>query len=138
MRRTVTVRRRGGRESESIGPRAHYASNAFRAAAWCALLLAGVATGPGFAADGDTEMAQGRQLFTETASPPCALCHTLADAGSSGEIGPVLDDLKPDAERVASALRTGLGAMPSYQSQLSKVQIETLAHYVSHASGGAK
>jgi cytochrome c6 len=101
-------------------------------------MLAGAATGPGFAADGDTEMAQRRQLFTETASPPCALCQTLADAESSGEIGPILDDLKPDAERVASALRSGLGAMPSYQSQLSEEQIETLAHYVSHASGGAK
>ncbi|MFP5407345.1 MAG: c-type cytochrome, partial [Gammaproteobacteria bacterium] len=59
-------------------------------------------------------------------------------AGSEGAIGPVLDDLKPDANRVATALRTGLGAMPSYKDSLSAEQIETLAYYVSHASGGAK
>jgi mono/diheme cytochrome c family protein len=101
------------------------------------LLIVGVAAVPAFAADDTARMAQGRQLFTETATPPCALCHTLADAGSQGEIGPVLDELKPDAKRVASALRTGLGVMPSYSEALTEEQIENLAYYVSLASGGA-
>lgn len=109
-----------------------------RVSAGGALLIVGSMTASAFAADDAARMAQGKQLFTQGAKPPCALCHTLADAGSEGEIGPVLDDLKPDAERVASALRTGLGAMPSFSETLTEEQIETLAYYVSHASGGAK
>lgn len=106
-------------------------------AAGGALLILGAMVAPAFAADDAARMAQGKQLFTQGAKPPCALCHTLADAGSAGEIGPVLDELKPDADRVASALHSGLGAMPSFSETLTEEQIETLAYYVSHASGGA-
>jgi sulfite dehydrogenase len=63
------------------------------------------------------------------------VCHTLADAGAAGAVGPVLDELKPDAARVAKALRDGIGAMPSYQGKLSDAQIAALAAYVAQASG---
>lgn len=79
----------------------------------------------------------GRQLFTKDATPPCALCHTLADAGATGNVGPSLDELKPDAARVAQAVRTGFGAMPPYP-QLSNDQVQALARYVAQASGAAK
>jgi sulfite dehydrogenase len=52
-------------------------------------------------------------------------------------VGPVLDEIKPNAQRVANALRNGLGSMPSYGGKLSDSQIEALARYVSKASGGA-
>lgn len=42
----------------------------------------------------------GRKVFTQTAQPPCALCHTLQAAGAEGTIGPSLDELKPDTERI--------------------------------------
>lgn len=90
------------------------------------------------AADDAAQFALGKQLFTQAAVPACALCHTLKDAQSSGAVGPVLDELKPDAARVAQALRNGLGQMPSYAGQLSEAQIAALALYVSRASGGAK
>lgn len=77
----------------------------------------------------------GRKLFLTGAMPACSLCHTLKEAGSEGSVGPVLDELKPDAARVANALRNGLGNMPSYRGALSAEQIEALAHYVSRASG---
>lgn len=99
--------------------------------------LALVAGASGVLAD-DAQFALGRQLFTQTAVPACALCHTLKDAQSSGAVGPVLDELKPDAARVAQALRNGLGQMPSYAGQLSEAQMAALALYVSKASGGAK
>ena len=70
--------------------------------------------------------------------PPCALCHTLDAAGAAGAVGPSLDELKPDAERVATALRNGVGAMPSYRATLSDAQITLLARYVAQASGGEK
>ncbi len=98
-----------------------------------ALLLAA----PLVQADDAAQFALGRKLFNESAVPACALCHTLKDAGSSGAIGPVLDEIKPDAGRVARALRNGLGQMPAYAPALSEAQIAALALYVSKASGGA-
>ena len=84
----------------------------------------------------DAAYAQGKVLFL-SAVPACAVCHTLKDANTEGAIGPVLDELKPDAARVAQALRNGLGSMPSYRATLTDAQIEALARYVSKASGGA-
>ena len=78
----------------------------------------------------------GKALFLK-AVPACAICHTLNDAGSEGAVGPVLDEIKPNAQRVAKALCNGLGSMPPYGSKLSDSQIEALARYVSKASGGA-
>jgi sulfite dehydrogenase len=76
-------------------------------------------------------------LFS-TAVPPCALCHTLKDAGTSGKVGPPLDELKPDPDQVLAALRDGVGVMPSYREKLSEEEMRALAHYVSRSTGGAK
>ena len=87
-------------------------------------------------ADSDAaKLAAGRALFTQGAKPPCAVCHTLAHADAGGAVGPVLDELKPDAVRVAKAMRNGIGAMPSYSALLSPEQIDTVAFYVSSVSG---
>ena len=99
--------------------------------------LAAVALAAG-AADDAAQLDQGRKLFTQGASPPCAVCHTLSDAGASGAIGPVLDELKPDAERVLAAMRNGIGLMPSFKASLDDAQMRALARYVAQASGGAK
>jgi cytochrome c6 len=96
-------------------------------------LLALAPLGVAHASDADEAA---RQLFKST-TPPCALCHTLADAGATGTIGPSLDELKPDAQRVATVLKTGSGAMPAYP-QLSDEQVQAMARYVARATGGAK
>lgn len=88
-------------------------------------------------ADDGARLALGKKLFT-SATPPCALCHTLKDAGTAGTIGPPLDELKPDAEQVRTALREGVGVMPSYRDKLSDEEILSLAQYVSRATGAAK
>jgi cytochrome c6 len=93
-------------------------------------------TGLAHAQSNDPAYLAGKSLFLK-AVPACAICHTLSDAGSEGAVGPVLDELKPNAQRVAKALRDGLGSMPSYRGTLSDSQIEALARYVSKASGGA-
>lgn len=80
----------------------------------------------------------GRKLFTSGTSPACAVCHTLRDAQTTGEIGPVLDEIKPDEERVAKALRNGLGVMPSFRDKLSDQEIALLARYVAQATGAAR
>ncbi len=105
----------------------------------CALipLLAVCAAATAMAQD-DPKLKLGKELFTKGAVPACAVCHTLKDAGAEGAVGPVLDELKPDAARVAKSLRDGLGQMPSYRGKLSDEQIAALAAYVSKASGGAR
>jgi sulfite dehydrogenase len=94
---------------------------------------------PAVAAPGDAaETALAKALFTKGAVPPCALCHTLQDAGTTGAVGPVLDELQPDAARVVAALRNGIGAMPSYKASLSEAQMQALGRYVAKASGAAR
>ncbi len=56
------------------------------AVAAAALLAAGCGTGG--ISEGKADTANGKQLFTEK----CGSCHTLADAGTQGKIGPNLDD----------------------------------------------
>jgi sulfite dehydrogenase len=94
-----------------------------RCLAWAALLSVAGA----HAAD-----EEGRRLFTSV-TPPCALCHTLKDAGATGAIGPSLDELKPDRERVLKVLRTGIGQMPAFV-HLTEAQMQALAAYVESAT----
>jgi mono/diheme cytochrome c family protein len=53
---------------------------------------------------------EGRQLFSEN----CGSCHTLSAAGTNGEIGPDLDELRPPAPAVTATIETGMGAMPPH------------------------
>lgn len=84
------------------------------------------------------KMELGRKIFTQTAVPQCGVCHTLSDAGTTGEIGAKLEELKPDAARVANAVRDGVGVMPPYRDKLTEEQIKAVAYYVSRATGGLK
>lgn len=95
---------------------------------WRAVLLAPLAA-LAWSAQADDE---GRKLFT-TVTPACALCHTLKDAGATGAVGPSLDELKPDRDRVVQALRTGIGQMPAF-THLTEAQIQALASYVERAA----
>lgn len=76
--------------------------------------------------------ADGKSIF---ASAGCAGCHTLADAGSNGTVGPNLDDAKPSKELAIDRVTNGQGGMPSFKGQLSEKQIEAVAEYVSSVAG---
>ena len=93
---------------------------------------------PTLAADDSAQLALGKKLFMRGVVPSCAVCHTLQDAGAEGAVGPVLDELKPDAARVAKALCNGLGQMPSHKDKRTDAELAALALYVSKASGGAR
>ena len=82
----------------------------------------------------EAAMALGKKVFLELAQPQCALCHTLADAGATGEVGPILDELKPTADRVRTAVTNGIGPMPP-NSSLTKEQVDAVAVYVSTVAG---
>ncbi len=89
----------------------------------------------GEAATDDARYQLGRKVFTEQAQPSCTICHTLQDAGASGAIGPNLDELKPNPERVMAAVRGGVGVMPAFAALLSAEQIEAVAQYVAQVAG---
>jgi mono/diheme cytochrome c family protein len=81
---------------------------------------------------GQGDPAAGKAVFTGS----CGSCHTLADAGTTGSIGPNLDDSQPSLELAVDRVTNGQGAMPSFADQLSEQQIQDVAAYVSTASGG--
>lgn len=89
------------------------------------------------ASGGEAGLELGKQVFLEISEPQCGLCHTLADAGTTGEIGPILDVLKPDAARVKAAVTNGIGPMPANEI-LTEEQIDAVALYVSSVAGKTK
>jgi cytochrome c553 len=77
-------------------------------------------------------LATGKQIFTQS----CGTCHTLADAGTNGKVGPVLDQVKPDKALVLSALKNGglgSGTMPA--GLVTGKDAQAVATYVSTVAG---
>jgi mono/diheme cytochrome c family protein len=79
---------------------------------------------------GETGTAAGAEIFTAN----CGTCHTLSAAGTTGTIGPSLDDIGLDAAAVEEQVRNGGGGMPAFQDQLTDAEIAAVAAYV--AAGG--
>ena len=81
---------------------------------------------------------KGKPLFIAN----CGGCHTLADAGTSGTVGPNLDTLtpKPTYQMVTAQVTIGgaleKGTMPSFNHTLSTQQIADVSAYVVTATGG--
>lgn len=82
----------------------------------------------------------------EEAAPPsepkglfaqqCAGCHVLADAGTTGTVGPNLDETQPGLDRAIAQITDGGGGMPAFGSRLSEEQIRALAEYLVRVAGG--
>ena len=85
----------------------------------------------GNAEEGNAE--EGKSIF---AANGCGSCHTLEDAGSSGDVGPNLDEAKPDLQLAIDRVTNGSGAMPPFKDTLSEQQIVDVATYVVEATGG--
>jgi uncharacterized membrane protein len=79
------------------------------------------------------DVAHGKQLFL---SAGCAGCHTLADAGATGTVGPNLDAAHPSDSLVTERVRDGKGVMPSFAGELDDAEIAAVAAYVSQAASG--
>jgi cbb3-type cytochrome c oxidase subunit III len=99
-----------------------------------AAYVAEVAGNPSAASSGGGKIAatSGKDIFVAAG---CTSCHTLKDAGSSGTIGPNLDQAKPPKSRVVDRVTNGKGQMPSFSDKLSKQQIDAVASYVSSVAG---
>ncbi len=71
--------------------------------------------------------AAGKAVF---ASAGCGGCHTLKAAGSTGTVGPNLDQLKPPLDRIVLQVDKGGGPMPAFKGQLTDKQIQDVAAFV--------
>jgi mono/diheme cytochrome c family protein len=80
---------------------------------------------------GGTQATDGKTIFTQN----CGSCHTLADAGTSGTIGPNLDEAKPSVQLATDRVTNGKGVMPSFKGRLSEQQIRAVAEYVANNAG---
>jgi len=74
----------------------------------------------------------GKAVFAKAG---CGGCHTLKAAGSSGNVGPNLDQLKPSKATVAHQVEVGGGAMPSFKGQLTPAEIQAVADFVASNAG---
>ena len=78
------------------------------------------------------EETDGESIF---ASSGCGGCHTLSAAGSSGTVGPNLDETKPSKELAVDRVTNGRGGMPSFKDELSEAQIDAVAQFVAESAG---
>jgi mono/diheme cytochrome c family protein len=78
-------------------------------------------------------LAEGKTVFTTN----CGSCHTLKEAGTSGEIGPNLDELEPSLAKVEHQVINGGGPMPAFGNEgiLKSNEIKAVATYVSTVAG---
>jgi len=80
----------------------------------------------------DEKFNLGKDIFLNDGN--CAACHSLKDAGSVANVGPNLNEIKPDMGRIINAVNNGIGVMPSQLGILSEEEIDAVAYYVSEAS----
>jgi mono/diheme cytochrome c family protein len=102
----------------------------------CGVQAAGSAPAPtttgGGGGGGGGALAEGKQIF---AANGCGGCHTLKDAGASGNVGPNLDEVKPSKEKAIERVTNGKAPMPAFKGTLTKAQIDAVATYVSSVAG---
>ena len=76
----------------------------------------------------DDKMALGVEVYNNKAQ--CGVCHTLQAAGSTGNIGPGLDQLKLPMSQVIYVVTNGIGVMQAWEGILTNEEIEAVAYYV--------
>ena len=76
----------------------------------------------------DPKMDLGLDVYNNKAE--CGACHTLQAAGSEGQIGPDLDKLKPQMNKIIAVVTNGIGVMQAWEGILSYEEIEAVAYYV--------
>jgi cytochrome c6 len=79
-------------------------------------------------------MAEGKKVFAAN----CHSCHTLAGkhyGGTTGEVGPSLDEVRPAAAYVRRRVHLGGFGMQTFEGVLSSSQIDAVVAYVSTSAG---
>jgi cytochrome c6 len=93
----------------------------------------GTETGTTETTGGTGDPVAGKEVFLSAGG--CGSCHTLADAETTGTVGPNLDAASPSFDKVVEQVTNGGGLMPPFKDTLSSQQIQDVAAYVSSAAG---
>lgn len=101
-------------------------------AAYVAAVAGNPERGGGGGGEQLTEATDGETIFLQAG---CGSCHALAAAGSTGTVGPNLDESQPDLELAVDRVTNGQGGMPSFRGRLSEAQIRAVAQYVADSAG---
>ena len=76
----------------------------------------------------ESKMELGLKVYNNRAM--CGTCHVLQAAGSAGNIGPNLDQLKLQLDQIIYAVTNGIGVMQAWEGILTQEEIEAVAYYV--------
>lgn len=93
----------------------------------------GDAEPPASTVPADADAAAGAAVWE---SAGCGTCHVLAAAGSTGEVGPNLDESELDFDFVRNRVEMGGGSMPAFKGQLDEQQILDVSAYVIESTSG--
>ena len=74
----------------------------------------------------------GKDIFLNSGN--CATCHSLKDACSVTNVGPNLNEIRPELARVEMAVKNGIGVMPSMLGILSEEEIKAVSYYVAESA----
>ena len=76
----------------------------------------------------DEKMTLGLKIYNDKAN--CGTCHSLEASGSTGNIGPNFDQLKPTFDQIIYAVTNGVGLMQAWEGILTNEEIEAVAYFV--------
>ncbi|MEK6274387.1 MAG: c-type cytochrome [Actinomycetota bacterium] len=105
------------------------------ALAFLALATSGCGDKKSSGGDSEGSGSPGAKVFADAG---CGGCHTMATAGSKGTVGPNLDELRPNQERVERQVENGGNGMPSFADKLTPAEIEQVAAFVAVSAGTGK
>jgi mono/diheme cytochrome c family protein len=100
------------------------------------LLAGGCGGGGGDGAGGDESSAEGGSPGAKVfADAGCGDCHTMRAANAKGQVGPDLDEIRPNEQKVIQQVTNGGNGMPSFKDELSATEIKQVAGFVATAAG---
>ena len=91
-----------------------------------AAYVAEVAGKPGEGAAAGPQSNDPESIFAAS----CGSCHTFEKAGTTGSVGPQLDDTNLSLEEAVQQIKKGGNGMPAFEGQLTDEQIQALAEYI--------
>jgi cytochrome c553 len=81
---------------------------------------------------GGGDAAAGEEVFVAN----CGSCHVLEEAGTTGAVGPNLDESALDLDAVVAQVTNGGGGMPAFEGTLSEEDIQNVSAFVVASEGG--